>query len=145
MLDSLPSARRCVAVAALLGAVLLPLAARADADACPLPHGPDFLDRAQKEIRARKTCYQAATYANLCALGSSGDSVIASAAIDVCKQSFAKKPSDSQLFDQLRQRCTAKFGKEQGTLYVSMNAFCALRAAQLLDDLNQPIDVQPMR
>lgn len=127
-------------------APLVPSAARADADSdntCPLPHGPDFLDRAQKEIRAKKSCQQAVTYANACALGSSGDSALAGAAIDVCKQSFTKKPADRQLFEQLRQRCTAKFSKEQGTLYVSMNAFCALRAAQLLDDLNRPIDVQP--
>ncbi|MBX3157141.1 MAG: hypothetical protein KF773_14290 [Deltaproteobacteria bacterium] len=117
---------------------LLAMSSAAAADSCPVKNtGSTFLTDLVKEIGKAKTCDGAASLAEKCALGASGDAVIAGAAVDVCKKDFAKSKDDTALHDKLAKRCGAKYEKMQGTMYVSMAAFCALDVAKLLSNLNR--------
>jgi hypothetical protein len=111
--------------------------ARAD-QSCPVP-GED-IEEVTKQILRKKTCAAAVKLAEACAVGSSRDVGFAGAAAGICERDFAKKKEDAAIYKQLGARCTAKFESSDGTMYRSAEAFCRLRVAQLLSDLNQPAD-----
>jgi hypothetical protein len=87
-----------------------------------------------------KSCYEAKTIAEKCALAASGDAVTAGNASTICQKKFAKNDGDKALYTKLAKRCADKYAKSQGTLYISAAAFCQLDAAALLADLNSSPD-----
>jgi len=94
-------------------------------------------------IAAQKSCYEAATLANACAWGSSMDVTTAGTAYDVCATELATyKPSKKTRFQlyTMRQQCVDKYSNIQGTMYMSMDAFCQLEAIQWIIGIASPAD-----
>lgn len=100
-----------------------------------ISHEPDVF---QKLISAKATCSEATELAEACAYGSSIDVRTAGLAMNVCdKQIKAAKPSsqDQQLLKTMRARCGKKYDHMDGTMYLSMNAYCQLQATLWLSNL----------
>ena len=124
-----------------LGATLvvgLPVA-HAEPSCAVTKHDDKFVDHVVASMSG-KACNEAAEIARACALGASGDSVIAGAAVKICKSDFATHQADGELFTTLAKRCASKYAKQQGSLYVSAAAFCQLDVATLLSDLDIPVE-----
>lgn len=118
-------------------AVSASVSAAAADPACPA-HDASYVDHVAASMTG-KSCADAARIAETCALGVSSDVQIASAAAKVCRADFASRRDDVALFAQLAKRCEAKFAKQDGTMYVSMEAYCELRVAALLSSLNTAV------
>lgn len=79
------------------------------------------------------SCYEAKEIAESCARGSSMDANTVSVAYGVCeKQLLEQSPSKglTTLLDTMQNTCTKKYENKDGTMYISMNAFCHLSAIQ---------------
>lgn len=102
---------------------------------------PSDADAIIKLIQNQVSCYEAQGVAEQCAYGSAIDTQIAGAAYEACSKNFSKlNRKDKKLLSQMEDRCTQKYGKKQGTMYLSMAAFCRLSAAvwwDLLLDENE--------
>ena len=123
-----------------LGATLvvgLPVA-HAEPTCAVTTHDDKFVDHVVASMTGKR-CGEAAEIARTCALGASGDSATAGAAVKICKPDFASRKADASLFATLSKRCASKYAKQQGTLYVSAAAFCQLDVAALLSDLDSPV------
>jgi hypothetical protein len=84
-------------------------------------------------IKNAKSCNEATEIANACAWGSSLDVSTAGAAFNVCAKELIKQSPNkkvSELLVTMRNTCTAKYAKLQGTMYRSMNAYCHLSALE---------------
>lgn len=115
----------------------LALVASSAAADCPVkPSAKATLIEAIVQAMHGKSCAEADELATECAMGSSGDTQIAGAASSICQHDFAANKDDKALFGKLSKRCAAKYAKSQGTLYLSMAAFCELGVAKLLSGLN---------
>ena len=78
-------------------------------------------------------CFQAVNIANDCALGSAEDLKIAGAASNVClKEAGTLSASDTKLLAAMKDRCNQTFKDKSGTLYLSLNAFCQLKAVEFI-------------
>lgn len=85
----------------------------------------------EKEILSQTTCYQAKAVAENCGLGSSGDVSTAGYAYTICEKELAKaKPSKSnqRLLNTMITTCDKTYENQEGTMYMSFNAFCKLSA-----------------
>lgn len=115
----------------------------ASADDCPAQIGDqNYLTKVTTAIHAKKTCEDGATVAEACSLGASGDIAIAGSAQTQCEGDFLKKLSkgDLQTYRDLLAKCDAKYRGQEGTMYLSMNAFCHLQVARLYSELYSPVD-----
>jgi hypothetical protein len=122
-----------VAAIAVLG-----FSVSAMADDCPVKIGsPSYMSDVIKAVNAANGCYSASQVAQSCAMGSSGDGSIAGAARVKCEADFVKKAPKADLatYQALLQKCTNKYKNMQGTMYISMNAFCHLQVAALFSEL----------
>jgi len=96
---------------------------------CPVDLDPDKILEA---IEGGGNCYTASGIAESCAFGSSLDVQFVAAATDVCAAGFDALPSGLRLiYDDLVERCGAKYASEMGTLYRSAAAFCQLEVTTL--------------
>jgi hypothetical protein len=105
---------------------------------CPVEFGTDkYLDLVGQAIQSTKSCYEGAEIAKACALGASGDVFTAGVAEYQCREEFWSKltQSDRATFLHLRDRCTEKYKDKQGTMYLSMEAFCRLSVSELYANL----------
>ena len=115
----------------------------ASADDCPAQIGDqNYLTKVTTAIRAKKACEDGATVAEACALGASGDISIAGSAQTQCEGDFLKKLSktDAQTYHDLMAKCDTKYSGHDGTMYLSMNAFCHLQVSRLYSELYSPVD-----
>ena len=119
----------------------LALVATPAAADCPVKHAPkgNYLDEIVKAMKGT-SCAEAEQLAAQCAMGSSGDTQIAGTATAICQKDFASNKDDKALFSKLSKRCAAKYAKSEGTMYMSMAAFCELDVAKLLSMLNRSPD-----
>lgn len=89
----------------------------------------------QKLISEQTSCHDAAELATACAWGSSLDVSTAGIAIDICGKQLKKnqpQPNDLALMKQMEKRCDREYQDMQGTMYMSMNAYCHLEAIRWL-------------
>lgn len=87
-------------------------------------------------IQAKRSCYEAATLARTCAWGSAIDTQFAGAAETVCAKNYKKiSRKDKQALEYMGEKCTAKYEKREGTMYISMNAFCHLTASEFWSEI----------
>lgn len=110
---------------------------------CPVTeHGPDYIDKVNRAIKAAKGCEQGAEIAEACAFGASGDLGIASVAERKCGLDFWSKLSaaEKQVYNGLQAKCDAKYKGFDGTMHLSANAFCRLGVARLYSSLYRPVD-----
>jgi hypothetical protein len=78
-------------------------------------------------------CNDAINIASQCAFGSSRDLEITGAAKVLCLKEAGKLSNEDQkLLNTLEERCNKTFSKLQGTLFLSLNAFCHLQAASFI-------------
>lgn len=93
-------------------------------------------DKIMAAIEGGGSCYVAAGIAESCAFGSSLDVQFVAAASTLCERGFdAMTAGDKAAYQSLLDKCSAKYADQQGTLYRSMNAYCALEITQLFTDL----------
>jgi hypothetical protein len=127
----------------LLALGLLVFSVDAWGEDCPVQFGVDnYLDRVASAIKSTTNCAQAVSVAEACALGASGDSFTVPFAERKCGLDFWKKlsPADKKIYGSLQAKCDHKYENMQGTLYISLNAFCRLRVAQLYSELYSPAE-----
>lgn len=97
-------------------------------------------------VKAAKDCDKAYEFASACAWGSSADTQIAGAAADICSNEMKANKADAadhRLLTQLFNACIEKWGKKQGTLYISADAFCQLEAIKWMVGLTGANIEQP--
>jgi hypothetical protein len=115
---------------------LLAIPAFAEEQACPADG-----EKLIASIAAQSSCYEAAKLARACAWGSSFDAHVAGAAVAVCAKDYKKISSkDKQVLDYMGQQCSKKYEKMQGTMYISMNAFCHLTASEFWSEIYTPAE-----
>lgn len=110
---------------------------------CPASYQDDnYEEKVETAIKATKTCYDAKALASACAMGTSMDVHIVRHADEKCSERFFKKLSkaDKAMYDKLQKKCYEKYGKMEGTMYKSANAFCNLGVTELFDDLFTPAE-----
>ena len=99
---------------------------------CPVELDENYLDKVAQIITDSASCWEASEVADACALGASGDVYTVGAAIARCERDMpVMTPADSTMYQSLNDRCTEKYSKMEGTLYMSMNAFCHLDVTRL--------------
>jgi hypothetical protein len=97
---------------------------------------PEKVEDVAKMIISLSTCYDASRAANQCALGSSADVQIAGAAKLVClKEAGNLSNSDQALLTEMTKRCVEAYQGKQGTMFMSMAAFCELKAAEFINSV----------
>lgn len=115
-----------VAVATLAFSALVSLSA--GAASCPYKMGTStYIDNVTKAVAKQKTCQSAAALAYACAMGSSGDLQPVGEAITKC-EAIAKPhltARDNANIKSANAKCD-KENNQQGTMYMSMKAFCHL-------------------
>lgn len=112
------------------------------ADVCPVDFqtSKDYMTDVAQIVVKKETCAEAAATAEACAMGSSMDSVIAGTASVVCKTPFEGRLK-GQAFNAyltLIQHCVSTYEDQQGSMYVSMQAFCELSVNKLFNELYAP-------
>ncbi|MGZ3807860.1 MAG: hypothetical protein ACXVCE_07225, partial [Bacteriovorax sp.] len=87
-------------------------------------------------ITQSASCYEASEVASACALGASGDVYTVGAAVARCEKDMPKmSEKDAATYSYLNEKCNDKYASMEGTLYMSMNAFCHLSVTKLFDEL----------
>ena len=126
----------------LIAVTLSGFSALAEED-CPIP----FIDENRSEkvlalVKSKKHCEAAGKVSELCALGSSWDRTLTSTAIEVCEKDYKNiTPADQKILNTLNAKCTAKYAKEEGTMYISFEGFCRLDLANMMAKFYLPISV----
>lgn len=91
------------------------------------------------EIAKKETCDTASDLAESCAWGSTADIQITASASRVCSMELEKnKPSQKlkSILTDLVSACHEKYKEMQGTMYVSLDHYCALSALRLVTDIS---------
>lgn len=106
-------------------------------DKCPVDFGnDDYLQKVSDVITNSASCYEASEVADACALGASGDVYTVGSAIARCEKDIpAMSEKDAKTYSELNQKCQDKYSSMEGTLYMSMNAFCHLSVTKLFNEL----------
>jgi hypothetical protein len=110
---------------------------------CPIQFGTNnYLDKVVVRISQTSSCEAAAKMAESCALGASGDLKIAPAAVQKCEADFVSKmdSEETKTYKNLRTRCQTKYENQQGTIYLSMMAFCQLNVSRLFSSLYTEVE-----
>lgn len=110
---------------------------------CPVKYAdPAYLDKVSAAIRATSSCDKASEIAEACALGASGDAFTVPVAERKCGLDFWKKLSsqDKKVYNQLQAKCDEKYKGQDGTMYISFQAFCRLSVAKLYSELYTPAE-----
>lgn len=92
----------------------------------------------QKQISQKEFCYEAVDIARACQHGSSLDVDTAAAASQVCEKELSThQPTvdDWALLARMKKRCDEQYGQQEGTMYLSVNAFCQLDATHWITDV----------
>ena len=102
----------------------------------------NYLEEVSAAINKAPNCYEAASVAESCALGASGDSVTTSTAVDKCSADVLPKLSklETEQFNGLMGKCGDKYKDMQGTMYISAAGFCRLSVSRLYYELYMPVD-----
>lgn len=122
---------------------LLFVSTQALAIECPATFGSDdYYENVVAAIRSATSCRDGAELAAACALGSSFDPNITVVAERKCGLDFWQKLSAAEKthYNHLQTKCDNKYKDMQGTMYISANAFCKLRIAELYSDLYLPAE-----
>lgn len=96
--------------------------------------GKDVFDQPSVFLQAiddARTCDKAKSLAKSCAYGSSLDEITAGIAYAVCEVEFYRyfpDNSDEALLEKDIEECASNYGGKQGTIYLSMQAYCNLDA-----------------
>lgn len=118
------------------------------ANQCTDLNGNDILDKPDiiaTLISQSPSCSDAAQLARSCAWGSSQDVATASAAYGVCaKQLESLNPSQKALalLTTMKDLCNERYAQQQGTIFLSMNAYCHLNALEWIVNVELPPDTE---
>ena len=116
--------------ACLIGGLVAVLAISPPASAaeCPVAGA----DATIEAIKAAPSCKEAAEIYAGCTWGSSMDVQFGSVAIEKCEGAFLANLSAKrkQTYRQDQARCTRKYARKQGTLYLSLAMSCAVDVAK---------------
>lgn len=106
-------------------------------------------------IENSSSCYEATQMAEACARGASLDVQTAGTAYLVCQNELDKylpvvKDNKSPkviaperaLLANMNNMCQVKYEKAEGTMYLSMNAFCKLSAINWVVNIARPLDTE---
>ena len=106
---------------------------------CPVD--PSDATEIQNTISNSETCYEAVYAAENCAWGSSIDVGFVNAAIKICDSERGPLSAvDQAAYDDLVEKCYKKYENEQGTMYLSAAAFCALKVADVYSSVFSSIE-----
>lgn len=97
------------------------------------------LDQIIDQVGKKKSCFQAVKMAQYCGWGSSADVSIVSSAAEVCTKELEKNnPSKelNSLLKSMQNMCLQKYEKRDGTIYISMGAYCDLSALEWVTGLS---------
>ena|ERR1700742_3976729 len=114
-----------LAVFALTVALALPSPVRAMD--CPVEtQVQGTLEAKEEAIRKAPTCKRAYEIMEACAYTASGDTGLGEALRERCEPEFLSKLSKPlrRAYDGEQKRCSNKYARESGTMYVSFAAFC---------------------
>ena len=102
-------------------------AATARADDCERD-----LEAEAKKIRAAKDCGAAYKTFEACLWGSTADVQRGALTREICEAGFLSrlKPTAAKAYQGKISACSKKFAKQSGTMYRSMEAACAAKAAR---------------
>lgn len=106
-------------------------------DQCPVEFGTEnYLEKVAEVITDADSCYTASDLADACALGASGDVYTVGAAITRCEKEMPiMSKADAKIYKTLKSKCEKKYSKLEGSMYISMNAFCHLQVTKLFQEL----------
>lgn len=94
-----------------------------------------------KNIQSQTSCYEATKLARACAWGSSFDVQVAGSAVEVCAKDYKKiSRADQKILTYMNDKCAKKYEKMQGTMYISMAAFCQLQASEYWAEIYSPVE-----
>ena len=112
---------RRIVLACLALALGTPVAAEEE---CPVAFN---VDEIVKAVEAAPGCKRANGIAQACAFGSSADVQIAGAVQALCEKDFLSglKPDAEKAYKARLKSCARRYAGRDGTLYLSMAAFCA--------------------
>jgi hypothetical protein len=110
---------------------------------CPVKFGTEgFSDQVNKAIEAQKTCQEASSVTEACAMGSRMDAGFVASALKICNKRIDHANSKTQkLMAATVQLCVKKYAKSEGTIAISSRAFCSLSVARLFDELLETPEV----
>lgn len=91
------------------------------------PAGSSQLDAIVKAVEAAPTCSAAYRIMEACAFGSSADVQTGAAVVQKCEKVMATTRRTA--FQRESKACAARYAKMEGTMYISMAAFCSAKAA----------------
>ena len=126
----------------LLSAVSFAKAERKCVNAAGQDVGTD-VDAIIAAIGQTSSCNEAVELDWACAFGSSVDPKIATAAGRVCRRELPNgrlSPADRGFLTRMESRCNQRYGHEEGTMYLSFNAFCQLEALKWIVSVAAPAD-----
>jgi len=109
---------------------------------CPIKFGSNqYTDNVIAAIESKRSCSEASTIAEACAMGSSMDVQFVSSALKMCSKRINRSATIKRVVDSANGLCIRKFSKSEGTLAVSARAFCQLDVTKLYDDLLAPAEL----
>jgi hypothetical protein len=116
---------RAVAVVLLSAALLAAGVARAE----DCEHD---LEAEAKKMRAAKDCEAAYRTFDACLWGSTADVQRGALVREICEAGFVTrlKPDQTKAYQRKTGACEKKYAKQSGTMYRSMEAACAAKAAR---------------
>jgi hypothetical protein len=96
------------------------------------------VDKIVAGVAEKTECDEAMEYAESCAYGSSADAMIAGAVRTVCEKVSQKfmKGDEKATYKKMLGFCDRQYGRKDGTMYTSMNAFCKASAARFFAGLH---------
>jgi len=116
---------RSAFAAVLIASLTAPAAPTGAADACPAS---DLqLEAIVRAVETAPSCATAYKIAEACAFGSSAD--VQTAAIVIQKCEARMTAAQRAGYERASRACTAKYAGKDGTMYLSMAAFCSAGAA----------------
>lgn len=108
-----------------IGVLAVAIAPAAATQQCPASAAQ--LDTVVRTIRSAPGCEAAYKVMEACAFGSSADVQTGAAVVEICRRDMTEARKAS--FERESKACAAKYANKDGTMYLSMAAFCAAKAA----------------
>jgi hypothetical protein len=114
----------------VLWALLLqPMAAMAAGEDCPTEDAQEI----ERLLAEAPSCDRSMALFRICAYGASGDMALGAVVRERCEADFLDKlkGTERRRYDRWLRFCERRYARETGTMYRSLEAFCAATVAQV--------------
>jgi hypothetical protein len=114
----------------VLWALLLqPMAAMAAGEDCPTEEGQEI----ERLLSEAPSCDRSMALFRICSYGASGDMALGAVVRERCEADFLDKlkGTERRRYNRWLRFCERRYARETGTMYRSLEAFCAATVAQV--------------